>query len=269
MVRAGPHPALREHVRGYTGWEEWTPGPMRRRELPSVDVPLILNLGSPFTVRHEGDPPASAAVLGSFTAGLDETTVLTEHPGSSRGVQVDLTPIGARMILGLPMHEIAGRSVALADLLGPDALRLEEALDAAPGWDARFALIDRVLARRLAAATAPAPDVRWAWARLLRERGAVRVGALAREIGCSRRHLAARFHDAVGVPPRTAARLMRFEAAVDALRAPAPPPLAALAVSCGYHDQAHMTREVRALAGMPPRALVAAGAPADGGVAGS
>jgi hypothetical protein len=64
MVRAAPHPAIAAHVRGYTGWEEWTSAPMRRRELPSGEIPLILNLGEPFTVGPadgRGAAPARAA----------------------------------------------------------------------------------------------------------------------------------------------------------------------------------------------------------------
>jgi Helix-turn-helix domain len=67
-----------------------------------------------------------------------------------------------------------------------------------------------------------------------------------------RRHLAARFERDVGVSPKQAARLIRFEAARRRLGAV---PLARLAAEHGYADQAHLAREFRALAGTPPTAF--------------
>ena len=48
LIRRAPSPALRGHVRSYYGFEEETPGPMRRREGPGTDVVLVLSFG------HEG-----------------------------------------------------------------------------------------------------------------------------------------------------------------------------------------------------------------------
>ena len=138
-------------------------------------------------------------------------------------------------------------------MLGRRAAELEERLDAAPGWAARFALLDAVLARRLAA-TAPPPDLLRAWARLQATGGRVRIGALTDELGCSRRHLAARFREHVGVPPKTVARIVRFRHAIALLRGGAEP--AAAAHACGYADQPHLNREFRALAGATPITFV-------------
>jgi len=267
MARARPHPAIAAHVRGYTGWDEHTAAPMRRRELPSGDIPLVLNLGAPFTVRPADAPAAAAVRVGSFVAGLHDRAVVTEHPGASCGVQVDLTPIGARMLLGHPMHELARRVVDLDDVVGPGAPRLLERLAAAGDWGARFDLLDAALAARLGRARPPAPDAVWAWRRLDASAGRVGVAELATEIGCSRRHLAARFRDEIGLAPKLAARVLRFEAAVGALRAADPPPLGVVALRCGYYDQAHLNRDVREFAGLAPRALMAGRLPADGGLA--
>ena len=182
----------------------------------------------------------------------------TEHPGVSRGVQVDLTPLGARMLLGHPMADLARRAVDLDDLIGAEGRRLVDRLVDAGAWDERVAIVDRFVARRLERARRPAGDVEWAWRRLERSRGRVSVRSLTDEIGCSGRHLAARFRDEVGVGPKLAARILRFEAAA-ALRAPDGPSIGAIAAGCGYYDQAHLHRDVRAFAGSTPAALRAAG----------
>ena len=106
----------------------------------------------------------------------------------------------------------------------------------------------------------PAPEVAWAWRALLASRGRLPVAELARQLGWSRRHLGERFRDALGLAPKPAARVLRFEAACGDARPRARGArrrLAELAVACGYHDQAHLTREWQALAGCPPAEWIA------------
>ena len=90
----------------------------------------------------------------------------------------------------------------------------------------------------------------WSWQRLLNSDGAVPVASLAEEVGWSRRHLAARFREHVGLPPKALARILRFERAAERLRRGAD--LADAALDSGYYDQAHFNRDFRAFAGLTP-----------------
>jgi len=85
----------------------------------------------------------------------------------------------------------------------------------------------------------------------------VPVGRLARELGCSRRHLIGRFREQIGPAPKTAARLVRFQRAVRLLERDDGRRFAEIAQRCGFYDQAHMNREFRDLAGAPPGEFVA------------
>jgi len=98
-------------------------------------------------------------------------------------------------------------------------------------------------------------ELLWAWGRLMAVHGAIPIHGLARELGWSRRHLAERFQTELGVAPKTAARIFRFERACRMIRDERPG-LAEAAAACGYHDQAHMTREWNALAGSTPAAWI-------------
>jgi AraC-like DNA-binding protein len=161
--------------------------------------------------------------------------------------------MGARMLLGVPLREVGRRVVALDALLPEaDVARLR----AADTWDERFAQLDALLLRRLKTAPSPRPDVAYAWSRLLATDGAVSVAQLCAELGCSRRHLSARFGDEVGLGPKAVARILRFRRATalldDRRRAPT---LADVAAISGFADQAHLTREFRAMAGVTPGAF--------------
>ena len=170
--------------------------------------------------------------------------------GSSRGVQFDLEPPAARALLGVPAGELAERTVALEDLIGPNAARLAERLHAAPDPGGRFAVLDEVLIDALARArTAPRPDVERAWGLLRASGGRMRIDALAAALGCSRRHLVKQFHREVGVSPKVAARLIRFEAVRHRVGSA---PLARLAAEHGFSDEAHLAREFRSLGGASP-----------------
>ncbi|MEU5830475.1 helix-turn-helix domain-containing protein, partial [Micromonospora tulbaghiae] len=81
------------------------------------------------------------------------------------------------------------------------------------------------------------------------------VAATAAEVGLGPRALHRRSRALFGYGPKTLARILRMRRALDLARTGAP--LAEVAVRSGYADQAHLTREVRELAGVPPTRLLA------------
>jgi transcriptional regulator GlxA family with amidase domain len=91
-------------------------------------------------------------------------------------------------------------------------------------------------------------------ARAPRSAGRVAIGELANELGWSHRRLIARFREQVGLAPKAAARVLRFDRAARALRSPSRT-IGEVAFECGYFDQAHLNRDFRELAGITPRAF--------------
>lgn len=268
MALAKPAPWLRGEVRRYCGYVERTTGPMRRKEVASPGVTLIISLGPAIDVTIDPSRPASRAQrVTSFVAGLSDVPAVTEYSGEQNGIEVDVTPLAARRLLRVPMSEIANRVVSLEEVLGPGARELAERLATEPGWRERFALLDAVLGERLAASAPPPAELVGAWSRLAMTHGAVSVGMLADETGWSRRHLVRRFHDHVGLAPKTLARVLRFERAVALLTGDDGSRFAEIAYACGYSDQAHLNRDFRRFAGDAPSAYLARRLPDGGGVA--
>jgi AraC-like DNA-binding protein len=249
VLARAPRVALREHVRSYYGFREDAAGPVRRREGPGADVVLVVSFG------HEWD--IDGARHTSFIGGLHDRQVVTEHAGTSYGMQVNLPPPAAFALLRVPLHTLAQRTVGLADVLGRRGDELVERLADAPSWDARFELLDTAFATRLADAPSPSPGVVWAYERLRATHGHVRVRALAEELGWSRKRLAARFRTEIGLTPKTLARLLRYERATALLGRPNRAALGEIAFACGYYDQAHLTNEIRRIAGVTPAAYAA------------
>jgi AraC-like DNA-binding protein len=262
-VSGRPHRALAGLVLDYGGYVEDSPVPVRRRQAPTGALTLVISFGPP--LRLHG--PAGPCVPGSFLAGMHDSAVVTEFVGLQRGVQVNLTPLGGYALLDTSMDELTNRSPRLDELSVPALAALPEQLAEATDWSARFSMIDAaLLGLRAAARRLPDPEVSWAWQRLRRTAGAAGVAELADNVGWSRRHLLTRFREQVGLTPKTAARVVRFERAARMLvpvladggpGAPAERSIATVAASCGYADHAHLTREFRALAGVTPSAYVA------------
>ena len=268
MATRQAHPALRGYVGGYCGYWERTPRPLRRREVPSTTVPLIISFGEPIDVSWPGHGTASRG-LTSFVAGVHDRPVVTEHAGSQHGIEVMLTPLGAYTLLGVPMRELANTVVEVEDLLGGGAGKLTARLAETPAWDERLTMLEEALAVRLAAGREPSGEVTHAWSRLCQTAGGLSIGGLAAELGWSRRHLVDRFREQVGLPPKTMARVLRFQRGLRFLKEDNGPQRswAEVAVLCGYYDQAHLNRDFRELAGCTPTELLAAQLPDGAGIA--
>ncbi|NPC73622.1 AraC family transcriptional regulator [Corallococcus sp. AB004] len=263
MALATPPPALAPLIRDYCGYREAMPQPMRRQELPGVQVVLILEFGP--LLKHLDDAGQVTRHRSGFVAGLDERWSTTEHNGESHGLQVNLTPLGARRLFGLPMHELAHRVTGLEDLWGGEARRLVESLAEARDWAARFAIADAFLLQRAERGPTVDAGVKWAVDRIQRTGGQVDIATLASELGHSHKHLIHQFHEQVGLPPRRLARLLRFDRAVERIKSGGPVRWAELALELGYFDQAHLNRDFRQFTGGPPSALLRRALPDAGG----
>ncbi|WP_067467510.1 helix-turn-helix domain-containing protein [Actinomadura macra] len=253
LAKSRPHPALRPFLRSYDGYWEEGVGPARMRTLPTRSTVVIINLGPPLHLAVP-DPGVLDRDYGSFAAGMHDGHGSYTHPGGQRGVQLDLTPLGAYTLLGVPMARLTNAAVELPDLLGPDAVRLVGRLAETPRWADRFDLLDAFLLRRLDTGPVPDPEVSRAWNLLTGTCGLVSVARLADDVGWSRKHLTHRFREQAGLTPKVMGRVLRFERAVGLLRDGGD--LAETAFTCGYYDQAHLNREFRALSGCTPTELL-------------
>lgn len=262
-IEREPSPRLSGIVRRYSGYSSRSRRPRCMLETAQDSVALIVNFGPPIRV---GGAERATVEVKSFVAPLLDTYAVTEMPTEARGLQVDLSPLGAYMLFGVAMHELSDVVVPLAGLFGSAADLLVEQLFEAADWETRFDLLEAFIAARVEQTHQPSPDVAWAWRRLSETSGRLPIGRLAEELGCSRRHLAARFREHVGPSPKTAARIMRFKRAAELLAADDGTRFAEIAQTCGYYDQPHLNRDFRELAGRTPRAYVAATLPGGFGV---
>ncbi|PKV92972.1 AraC-like DNA-binding protein [Amycolatopsis echigonensis] len=205
--------------------------------VPYPAVTLFLNLREKLLVND--------AVRGSIVAGLAPRGMRVRGQ-DIECVQIRLSPEVAHAVLGT---ELSGEVVSLEDVWPTE---LPGQLRALNSWNDRFALVEAALGKRYEAGRPVDPEVAFAWQRMDARRGQVRVEQLADETGWSRKRLWSRFRGQLGLSPKRAAQLVRFDHAVHRLAAGESP--ATVAAESGYVDQSHLHHEVKAFTGDTPTA---------------
>ena len=182
-----------------------------------------------------------------LVAGPDTTAKLVRTRAGDGYVGLRFASGTGPGVLGVPARELRDLRVPL-ETVWPQrrARELTERISEAT---------DRATELEAVAAAGPArPDpVAEAVLRGLRSR--MSVTELAQELPVSERQLRRRCLDAFGYGPETLDRVLRLGRALGAARAGTP--FAEVALRAGYADQAHLAREVRALAGVPLGRLLA------------
>jgi AraC-like DNA-binding protein len=225
------------------------------RELP-FDLPgavVWTRSATPSTAAHRVLPDGCLDLIwsdGSLLVAGPDTAAYQVPEGPARSyIGVRFQPGWAPTVLGVPADELRDARFPLEQVWPTrDARALTAAMAAAadPARGIAAAMVDRL--RR----TGPPDPIVRAVARALR--AGHTVAATAAHVGLSPRQLQRRCLPAFGYGPKTLARVLRFERALALARGGEP--LASVAGSAGYADQAHLAREVRSLAGVPLGALL-------------
>jgi AraC-like DNA-binding protein len=183
-----------------------------------------------------------------LVAGPDTRAYVTEGaPGVWTGLR--FRPGTAPALLGVPAHELRDRRVALADLWpAAEVRRLTARMHAAAGPASG---LDELALRLAAGAAPPDPLLRHLVTALDAGRP---VAATAGELGLGARQLHRRSLAAFGYGPKTLGRVLRLQRALGLARQGVP--FAETAARAGFADQAHLSRDVKELAGVPLRELL-------------
>jgi AraC-like DNA-binding protein len=240
---------LRPFVERYWSvrWELTGPVPFRSEVLshPSVNV----------SVESGTHPRFGFELPAVLVHGVVTHRFTVDLLGSGRVTAVKFRPGGYRAFSG---SQAARNSVvALGDELGVSAERLMRQVLAEEDDTARAAVLDAALAPR-----APEPPIRYLeLVALLEQMGAdrslVRVDQVASLGSLGVRSLQRLFASYVGVSPKAVLARYRLQDAAAAIDAGEVDDLAELAVSLGWFDQAHFSRDFRAVVGMTPSAYLA------------
>jgi AraC-like DNA-binding protein len=230
---------------------------------PYVSCIWVQEVGPGDGVYRQPVLPVGAIDLEAF-----DDRALVAGPGT-RPTTIDIEPgsvtVGARFrpgaappLLGTAAADLRNLDVSLDGLWAKLGAALAERLGEAQTADDRVRALVDGLTERAGAVTAAIDPAAMGVVKLLEEQPGASLPWLADRTGLSERQLRRRVESAVGYPPRTLARILRFQRFLALWRSTPPEirDLAGLATVAGYADQAHLTRESRRLGGLPPGALL-------------
>ena len=233
-----PPPSLRDHVACF--WQSTAPDrPRQTIILPDGCIDLIWQSGrEPFIAGPMTVPAASTTPPGTATLG------------------VRFKPGAAAALLGVSAADLRDATVPLQEnwprARQHVAWKLARAASETPSLPHATDAVHAMLSEAIQADRFVADACRW-----LAQHPREPAAAFIAGSGLSERQARRRFQEHVGYGPKTLQRILRMQRVLWLLSRPNPPrSLANLAQAAGYADQAHLTREVRALTGQLPTALV-------------
>jgi methylphosphotriester-DNA--protein-cysteine methyltransferase len=268
-VEVAPSPDLSEWVDCYWSITGRIDTAVRgNRVLPDGCMDVILRFGDP-PMNRDG-----AAQFESFVVGAMTSPTVVWQVGRVDLMGVRFRPGGAPLFLSVaPASEFTNAVVPLNALrLDADELydRTASCVSQAQGVEthdvrsvglgereylrARASVVESILRRRMRREASADAAVAAAVSLIASHDGRIQVRAIEERLGITQRSLERRFRSRIGLSPKVAARIARFQRAAASLQEKPHTSLARLAAERGYHDQAHMTREFREFAGLPPAA---------------
>lgn len=241
-------PELLPYVERYWSvrWDRTGQGPFRSEVLshPSVNV----------SVESGSQPRFGFAMPAVLVHGVVTRRFVVDLVGTGRVTAVKFRPGGFTAFTGA--RPARNGVTPLADELGVPARALLDAVLAEEDDDARTAVLDAALAPH---APEPSPaylELQDLVGRMVDDRALVRVEQVAALAGTSVRSVQRSFAHFVGVSPKAVLARYRLQDAAAAMDAGEVDDLAGLAASLGWFDQAHFSRDFRAVVGTTPSAYL-------------
>ena len=245
LVRAPRHLALRSWVENI--WLCESARSRRERAIPAGAMHLAIRVDGPALRLYADECDRNGREVDRAVIGGAHPRYYIKQTAPGRTAGVQLKPGATRALFGISAARLAQCHVPLRSFWGDAAGRLRQRLAGLAAADEQIEALEEAMLMQLRPIRALHPQVAHALERL--DAGG-NIGAALAEAGCSHRHFVALFRDATGLAPKRYARIRRFRRVLDA--ASLRTEWAALAQAHGYCDQAHLNRDFREFAGVPP-----------------
>jgi AraC-like DNA-binding protein len=223
--------------------------PLAERVFPDGCIEWIFHLGSPFhylSTANRWEKQQPSFVVGELTRFL---VLQPSTQISTMGVR--FRPGGAYRFFPCPLHLLTNQIVSSTDVWQAAGNRIEDEVCSAATNDLRKLAVEKFLLRQMERVRAR-PRLDAAVSEIIRNQGQARVRDLAAQLSWSIRQLEREFQAAVGITPKSLARVIRFQNLLRLVGENALREWAGMAVAVGYADQPHMTREFREFSGHTP-----------------
>lgn len=190
-----------------------------------------------------------------MVAGPDTEPQLVD-PAMTQIVGMRFAPGAACHWLGIPMSELVNCRIDLRDIWGSRADALSDSMSTARSTHEASIGLQAGFSRIAPEIALPDRSMALAFRKLGNLGHHCGVAGLSAELNTSERTLRRQCQHYFGYGPKTLERILRFQRFLKLVRQVPQTGLGSLAFEADYSDQAHLSREVRALSGVSPRVLM-------------
>ena len=254
LMSTRPRPELQPYVRAYAQRVVGTTDPVFVESVPAqLEQVLNFELGAMPGIFHRRGRLTDVAWIGGAQ---------TSFPGHMEllpGVEtfaIFFQPAGWSLLFRAPICEITNRIADATAIVGASMRVLWNRLGGVSTFDSRVRIVEEFLLDRVRFVSTPnviATTANY----IFRRHGEVRIPELASAHSLGLRQFERRFERETGVPPKSFARVARFQSALDARLASPQRTWLEIAHSFGYHDQMHMIHDFEKLGCATPSHLIA------------
>lgn len=217
--------------------------------LPDVAPEFIVHLGAPPFVQAESGEWEQQQRAFLYCAAHKAVRLRIHEP--MRLFAIRFRPWGVGAFSNASIIDMLDRPVPPFESLNELGDELVAALESAGSDSIRVETTDKLLTSALL--SQPRFDSRLKKLLDAAGGGACSSARMAQKLSMSGRSFSRLWNDAVGIQPRKFVQLMRFHRALEMIDSGVK--LKQVAADCGYSDQAHMARQIKAIAGVPASAL--------------
>jgi AraC-like DNA-binding protein len=233
--------------------EGFSPTHARERVLPDGYTEIIINLHEDRLDVGDDDPKADFVTSsGSLMYGPRSKPFIISRLRPTAILGIHFRPGGLSPFLKLPVEELHNQTVPLEMIWGQHSHDLRERLLNAPSLPYRFQVVEEFLNARLRPTFTPHPAVTYTLHALRLPSNITKIGDIADHLGISSRRLSQVFREQVGMTPKAFHRLQRFQRVLRVVDRTHDIDWTALALSCGYFDQAHFIHDFKSFCGITP-----------------
>lgn len=226
--------------------------PVRDKFLPSPYVEMVfINKGGAYLV-HEEDRFEALPASGVF--GLQQQSLNVRVQGSFSALGVKFRPEGFYQLMQIQMSTLANRVVSLRKLIGEKSQDITEQLLNTSSPYRQLEAIELFLLDELASRPRPEhlPYLQRAIRKVMETGGNVTVTELADAAAVSERQMERKFMERIGLSPKKFIRNVRITQVFKLLKQKPNYDWLDVIYRCNYFDQAHFTRDFKALTGETP-----------------
>ncbi len=246
-----PEPPLNRYIICFWHAELQVPY-TREKILPTGTVELIINFGAPFKLVDKQDAKRFTLQDQSWLVGLQTEYLINEPLAETHMIGVRFRPGGAHGFFHCPAHQMHNQVLPMDALWGHFIEEARTRLYEASNLSSKFALLEHLLRSRLSVEKSGQGLINFAIKQLVNSQGAISIATLCDKLAISQKHLSQQFKKFVGVPPKSLARIFRFQHVLNTIDPTQSPNWVDIAHQCHFYDQSHFNRDFLAFTGLSP-----------------